>query len=297
VAQDAAGNANTASTSTDNTVTFAPQTGVTRFEETDAAVSYSPTGPWETVGSDFATFSGGTAVGSDVPGETATFTFTGPSVSWIGLRCNECGIARVSIDGGAATMVDTAGPGALGSGLTSEVVFSASGLADVSHTMVITVTGNTSSLGAGITVDAFDVGGVLVPSIRRPVPTTRIEEDDPAVTYIGNWIIQTDARVSAGSVSEATEMGARATVSFTGTAVQWVGARAPVTGIANIFLDGAPVGEVDTFAASGEQARVVLFRALDLAPGPHTLTIEVTGIANPASQNTFIVVDAFDVTP
>jgi hypothetical protein len=80
-------------------------------------------------------------------------------VSWIGLKCNTCGIASVSIDGGAATSVNTAGPAAVGSpGLASEPVFTASGLAaGVTHTLVITVTGNTASSGAHIIVDAFDV--------------------------------------------------------------------------------------------------------------------------------------------
>ena len=92
---------------------------------------------------------------------TATFTFTDTAVNWIGVRCNVCGIAAVSIDGGLPTTVNTFGPAAMGS-LTSEVVFSASGFAPgVTHTMVITVTGTTTSPalfgGALIAVDAFDV--------------------------------------------------------------------------------------------------------------------------------------------
>jgi hypothetical protein len=94
---------------------------------------------------------------SDVSGATATFTFTGMAVRWIGLRRSVCGIAKVSIDGGAANSVDTVGSSAPGSpGLASETVFTASGLAAGSHTMVITVTGGTTSSGAHV-VDAFDV--------------------------------------------------------------------------------------------------------------------------------------------
>jgi hypothetical protein len=71
----------------------------------------------------------------------------------------------VSIDGGVPTPVDTFGPATPGS-LTSEPVFSASGLApDVQHTLVITVTGATATTsplnllpGNGhVAVDAFDV--------------------------------------------------------------------------------------------------------------------------------------------
>jgi hypothetical protein len=84
-------------------------------------------------------------------------------VIWIGVKCNTCGVAAVSIDGGVPTVVDTSGPGATGS-LTSEVVFSASGLAPgVTHKLVITVTGAGASVpwfligSAHVAVDAFDV--------------------------------------------------------------------------------------------------------------------------------------------
>jgi hypothetical protein len=131
----------------------------TRFEESAAAYS----GQWTTYGADTGTFSGGTVLASNVIGSTATFSFTGTAVSWIGVRCTACGIATVSIDGGPPATVNTSGPAESGS-LRSEVVFSASGLApDVNHTLAITVTGTTTSLqalllnGTNIAVDAFDV--------------------------------------------------------------------------------------------------------------------------------------------
>src|SRR5439155_19801073 len=134
-----------------------PPGGTQRFEEDSAAIVASPADAWVRRGPEVAAFSGGTAGSSDVSGATVTFSFTGTAVSWIGLRCSVCGIASVSIDGGAATSVDTAGPAAPGSaGLTSEVVFTTSSLAAGTHTIVITVTGTTTSGGAQIVVDAFD---------------------------------------------------------------------------------------------------------------------------------------------
>jgi hypothetical protein len=103
------------------------------------------------------------------------FRFTGTAVSWIGVRCIVCGVAAVSIDGGTPTTVNTAGPGVPGS-LTSEVVFSASGLDPaVTHTLAITVTGTTRSDNAYIAVDAFDVtagtaASPLLPSVVLPPP-------------------------------------------------------------------------------------------------------------------------------
>jgi len=142
---------------------LAPPLALTRFDQDSsfgppgATVSASPNGAWVQRGADIAAFNDGTATSSNANGATVTFTFTGTSVSWIGLKCNVCGIANVSIDGGAATSVDTAGPVAPNPDLWSEAVFTASGLAAGTHNLVITVTGTTTSSGAHIVVDAFDV--------------------------------------------------------------------------------------------------------------------------------------------
>src|SRR5206468_5355030 len=160
-------------------------TTAARIEENNPAVSASPAGAWVLRGAEIAAFSSGTAGSSDVAGATATLTFSGTGVSWIGLKCSVCGIATVSIDGGAATSVDTAGPAAVGSpGLASEPVFTVSGLAAGAHTLVITVTGTTTTSGAHIVVDAFDVtagGGSAA---------TRIEENNHAVSAspVGAWV-------------------------------------------------------------------------------------------------------------
>jgi len=147
-----------------------PAPGTTRSEESAA----TEIGFWTTYGAETGTFSGGTIVASNVAASTAMFTFTGTAVSWIGVKCNVCGIAAVSIDGGAPTTVNTAGPNAPGS-LSSESVFSASGLAAATHTMVITVTGMSSSGGAYVAVDAFDVTAgsatsPLLPPVVLPPP-------------------------------------------------------------------------------------------------------------------------------
>lgn len=129
-----------------------------RFEEYRAEVSGDPLSAWVLRGPEVAAFSGGYSGSSDIAGTTASFRFTGSAVSWIGLKCNVCGIAQVSIDGGAPVAVDTAGPAVPGSpGLAAEAVFTASSFAPGSHTLVITVTGGTTSGGAHIVVDAFDV--------------------------------------------------------------------------------------------------------------------------------------------
>jgi len=140
-------------------------TGATRSEESAA----TQIGFWTSYGAETGSFSGGSIAASNVVASTAIFSFNGTAVSWIGVKCNVCGIAAVSIDGGVATTVNTAGPGAPG-GLGSESVFSASGLAATSHMITITVTGMSSSGGAYVAVDAFDVtAGSAAPPVLQPV--------------------------------------------------------------------------------------------------------------------------------
>ena len=103
---------------------------------------------------------------------------------------------------------------------------------------------------------------------------------------------------SGGTYTEAQDNLARATFSFTGTAVSWISARYTTTGIAHVYVDGTLVATVDTYGPS-LQMQVVMFTATGLPRGPHTIAIEATGTANPAACQScwWVVVDAFDVTP
>ena len=75
-----------------------------RFEETDARVTLSP-GDWVEADSRFG-WSGGGAMQSTVAGATATFQFSGTSVTWIGARSNDGGTAEISVDGGPVRQID-----------------------------------------------------------------------------------------------------------------------------------------------------------------------------------------------
>lgn len=140
----------------------------TRSEET--AGTRAPSGAWyeaTSAGSGVA-LSGGRAVFAQLAGASATFTFTGTGVRWIGVPCEICGTADVWIDGTRVTMVDTYAPARPAASTT---IFTSPALAAGSHTLVIAVTGdrNGSSGGAFVVVDAFDVvldGATLLPAIQ-----------------------------------------------------------------------------------------------------------------------------------
>jgi hypothetical protein len=213
-------------------------------------------------------------------GAKVTLSFRGTSIRWIGYRGPDAGIARVQVDGGAVTEVDTYSP----TFKVQEVVFTATGLADANHTLTIEATGrkNDASTAAQIVVDAFDV----------TTPGRRFEEGHPAITYAGTWNPGNRNRTwSEGAAATSSTAGARATFSFTGTSVSWIGCEKASIGRARIYLDGAFVKEVNMYRPLGiEGYQRTIFRADGLTNGPHTLTIEVV-------DGGFVVVDAFDVHP
>jgi len=264
-----------------------PPGDTTRFEETDPSVTYA--GSWTQDGS--RSWSGGTAAFSTTPGARATITFTGPSVSWIGGRATSTGIARISLDGVFLTEVDTYSK-------TEEVrvpMFAATGLANARHTLTIEVTGrqNASATGALIIVDVFDVPAATV---------SRLQETDPSITYSAGTFVAPDwspfntSRAWSAELATVSEIaGARASITFTGTGIRWIGARGPQTGIGRVTLDGVAVPPIDTYSPT-EQIQTEVFAKQGLADTTHTLTIEVSGQQNAASTSPLIVVDGFEVT-
>jgi len=289
VARDAAGNQATSDPVTITVSNNNPQpTGVRRYEETDPSVSFSP--GW-TQDAGWTAWSGGTAMYSSIPGAQATFTFNGTSATWIGVRNDHSGIARVFVDGVFVSDVD------MFERSSTEVhvpVFTARGLANGSHTLAIEVTGlmnmdprNGQSSGAMVVVDAFDVPTQVV---------SHLQDTDPDMTYTAGWTGgDTSSYWSGGYAHVSTTAGEQATLTFNGTSISWIGYRGPDAGIARVFLDGVFAGEVDLYY-SDPRIQAVVFTSPPLADANHTLMIEATGLKNAAASDARVVVDAFDVT-
>jgi hypothetical protein len=190
---------------------------------------------------------------------------------------------------GVKFFVDDAPLGAEDTTTPYEATWDTTRVTDGSHTLTAIArdpAGNTTGTPVIVTVANGTSGGGGV---------TRVEETSTAVTYSGTWAQgNTERPWSGGATAIGLTAGGRATLSFTGTGVSWVGFRGPNVGIANVYLDGILVATVDTYAAT-ETVAALLFTASGLVSGPHRLEIEVTGGKNELSTDPFIVVDAFDV--
>ncbi|HUP30053.1 MAG TPA: hypothetical protein VM122_07770 [Usitatibacter sp.] len=141
--------------------------------------------------------------------------------------------------------------------------------------------------------------GYVIP-IAPPLPTNdkRVEDNSGAVAFSGPWT-QSSALYgwSGGSAMQSSTAGARASFSFSGTSVRWIGARGRTHGIATVSVDGGPPREVSLFARPTDEVHTPVLTISDLSAGEHTLTITVAGRPDPQGEGSVVVVDAFDIQP
>jgi len=259
-----------------------PAPAVSHLQETDPDLAFS--GAWAAENSGIA-WSAGNALVSGSANAQATLTFRGTEIAWRGYRGPDAGIARVYLDGAFAAEVDLYAP----THFVQDAVYAAAGLEDGTHTLTVEATGlrHPSATAASVVVDAFDV----------TAPGLRSQETDAAVSFSGSWVQGNRNRTwSEGTAAVSNTPGSRATFTFSGTEVRWVGFRAARTGIGRVYVDGVFVAELDTYVP-GEGYQDTVYTVSGLAPGTHTLAIEATGRKNPAATNNYVVVDAFDVVP
>jgi hypothetical protein len=279
-----------------------PSAGYTRLEQDNAGVHYS--GNW-TEQTSASGYSASTAVESMDAGAIASVAFQGTGIRWIGRRDAWSGIAEVYLDGTHTATVDTYSSDEK----SPVVILSITGLAPGGHTLTIVAPGrmDASALGNAVWIDAFDVTESVSPtqqrteaataSISTNTSYTRVEQNDPAVHYTGSWVTQDSSLLtsySGGSAAESSVAGAQASLTFTGTAVSWIGYRDTFSGIADVYLDGNKVATVDTYGTL-PQSQVTIYSATGLAPVSHTFSISVNGSHNLLSLGSEIWVDAFDV--
>jgi hypothetical protein len=284
----------------DVTSLVVPPTPVTtRYEQNNSAVTYN--GAWYTNAGAFNSGSSA-AMGMDA-GASATISFTGTSVTWIGFSDPWSGVAKVYVDGTLAATVDTYSAVQA----SQKVLYSAISLSNGPHTLTVMATGTHSSASAGawVWVDAFDftslssstvsISGSPVQAASPVTSTARLQQDNSAVTYAGSWYTNNGAFNSAQSAAMAMDPTASAAISFTGTAVKWVGFSDPWSGIAHVYVDGVLGATIDTYAAV-QIPQNVLYTATGLSNGPHTFRIVPTGQHSSASAGSWVWIDAFDVT-
>jgi GH25 family lysozyme M1 (1,4-beta-N-acetylmuramidase) len=236
----------------------------TVLEQGSAAITYG----WADVDRDNA--AGGSYLVENRPGATASFSFWGPSVTWVTAKGPEMGRAGLSVDGAPVGDVDLRDDApAFG------VEVPIDGLGPGEHTLSIEVLGRGDKHpdDAPIAIDAFRTEHGL----------------DASPTVATTWAVHDDgaARLVAASMG-----GASAELSFSGTGIVWQTAVGPSHGRAAIYVDGAYERTVDTNGSTPHQHNV---RIAGLGDGVHTVRIVVLPTHDDASVGSAVSVDGFTV--
>ncbi|MFE7708118.1 beta-galactosidase [Streptomyces sp. NPDC057486] len=145
----------------------------------------------------------------------------------------------------------------------------------------------------------LDLG--TVPGPPGPASYRWNDSDPDALTYTGSWQHASGQSWTSGDYKDdetfSDKAGDSLEVTFDGPVVRWIGPDSVNHGTADVYIDGVKKATVDSYAASAVFQQVK-YEADDLGPGRHTLRIVVTGKkGDPASQGTFVSVDAIDTTP
>ena len=196
-------------------------------------------------------------------GVTAGGTYNGSPVAgrvgWAGADTGGAGVASYdverSVDGGAFSVV--------AAGLTSPAW--ATGVA-LGHTYRYAVRARDKAGNVG----GWKAGPTTSPAVREDVSTSLV--------YGSGWHKAWWSQFSGGTAHYATAAGATVRYTFTGRSIAVVSTLAATRGAVKVYLDGAYVTTIDTYAATTAFRRIIWSRTFG-ASGTHTIRLVVVGTA------------------
>lgn len=220
--------------------------------------------------------SGGGYRVSGIPSDSVTYRFKGTAITLVMLRAKNLGKFRVTIDRINKGTFD----------LYNEkrrfgFTLTFGNLANKRHKLTITVLGakNPKSKGTRVAIDAFEVDG------------TRVQESSVPI-ILNKWRAVSSPHASGGTFHRSARGSVRFT--FVGSSVQWVTARGPKYGQADVLIDGIRQGpRIDLYAPALEFQ--VPFEFGNLGTGPHTIEIRATHTRNSLAKGAGVVIDSFRV--
>ncbi|WP_162606322.1 alpha-L-fucosidase [Jiangella asiatica] len=135
--------------------------------------------------------------------------------------------------------------------------------------------------GLDDTADAVRYDGTGWQAQARPADAPQVPRLPSSVPFAGAFNT---------SIHRSRTAGDTATIEFSGTGAELRAGVGPDHGIARVSIDGGEPQTVDLYRAEAARDVAVLERR-DLAPGEHTLTIDVTGDRHPDSTGAWVTLD------
>jgi hypothetical protein len=119
------------------------------------------------------------------------------------------------------------------------------------------------------------------------LPEIRVADNSTAIDYRSTWSTARYRGYSGTRATYATQRGASASITFSGTSVAWYGPVGPTRGTARIYIDRRAVATVDLRRSIYAPHKLLFARTL--APGKHTFRIVVTSNDRPVAIDDLVL--------
>jgi hypothetical protein len=141
---------------------------------------------------------------------------------------------------------------------------------------------------------ATDSGGNVGDWSNGPVRSLKVSDQNASARYAktGRWRTAKPKTALGRSVRRTAKKGARVTISFTGTQIDWIASMADNCGKAVVTIDGKRIAVIDLYSR-GATARRSVFYATGLKAGKHKLKIVVQGTGRKAAKGHRVDVDGW----
>ena len=232
------------------TLYYGGGSGTSYYNDHGSIVTYySPSGSWTYSGTSFTGDYDNDETWNEQHGATATITFTGTSIEWIGPYASNHGYANVILDNSTvATNIDTYSPVTL----LQRVIWNSGPLPYGTHTLEIYVDGTNDGHSGGssyVSMDLFQVGdsagAVSTPVTTSPLPYS-VKTYDSCGTPVTRTVPAPIASTTSGSSTVypvAAPYGTSLQVCFANSATNTNTGEIPSSGpqLSNTNLNGTTV--------------------------------------------------------
>lgn len=203
--------------------------------------------------------------------------------------------SRGTLTGGTTVTIN--GTGFYGMSGASAVTFGGTNAASYTVDSPTKITAKTPAHALGaVNVAVTAVGGTSDSSgstDNYEYTLPRYEQTLSSLGYLGGWTTYANAVHSGGSYKYTNAKGSSVTIAFNGTRLDWITAKGPMFGIADVVVDGRAATQVDLYDPAVKYQQKVCSTGA-LSAGPHTVTISCKGAKNASATNTYIGIDAVE---
>ena len=135
----------------------------------------------------------------------------------------------------------------------------------------------------------FQENGCTAPELKPPRLTGSFDDTSEEIEYAGVWHHDENPQPAGQTISYSNVAGSNARLTFQGTEITWVHAKAFNSGIAMVRIDGVPRANVDLYSKTPVPQSSTTYSGL--APGRHTFEVMASGKRNSASSDRYIYID------